>query len=95
MCDLKPASGGNNCCEGAVSGLHCFLLLLYMTQQNWNDGHTACLQVDIFDATIGGVVVQLTHELMTAIPSRCCVHPQLSVLAAATGSGRVHVYRQK
>ena len=32
---------------------------------------------------------------MTAIPSRACVHGALPLLAAATNSGRVHVYRQQ
>lgn len=30
---------------------------------------------------------------MTAIPSRNAVHPHLPVLAAATNSGRIHIYR--
>lgn len=51
------------------------------------------LQVDLYDASSGGEVGQLSHELMTAIPSRCCLHPQLDVVAAATGSGRVHCFR--
>jgi len=32
-------------------------------------------------------------EAMTAIPSRCTVHPTRNVLAAATNSGRVHMWR--
>ena len=42
----------------------------------------------------GVQVAALAHaELMTAIPSRVCAHPLLPVLAAATSSGRVHVWR--
>lgn len=36
---------------------------------------------------------QLHGEAMTAIPSRNVAHPSLPVLAAATNSGRVHIYR--
>lgn len=34
-----------------------------------------------------------TSDHMTAIPSRLAVHPELPLLAAATSSGRVHVWR--
>jgi len=49
-------------------------------------------QVDVFDDK-GELLTQLSHELMTAIPPRVTVHPCLPVLAAGTGSGRMHVYR--
>ena len=37
--------------------------------------------------------LQLHSESMTAIASRNVAHPVLPVLAAATNSGRIHVYR--
>lgn len=49
--------------------------------------------VDIFDATTGALAAQLSSGAMTAIPSRNAVHPVLPVLAAATNSGRIHIYR--
>ena len=36
---------------------------------------------------------QLSSEAITAIPSRNAAHTALPVLAAATNSGRVHIYR--
>jgi WD repeat-containing protein 76 len=45
------------------------------------------------DGKGGGVDFALESEYMTAIPSRHCVHPTLSVLASATGSGRVHIFK--
>lgn len=51
-----------------------------------------CVQVDVFDDK-GAQAAALSSELMTAIPSRCTVHASLPLLAAATASGRVHVYR--
>ncbi|KAL4433964.1 hypothetical protein ABPG75_000405 [Micractinium tetrahymenae] len=51
--------------------------------------------VDIFDAQSGGMLAQLSSEHMTAIASRNAVHPAgLPVLASATNSGRIHVYRR-
>lgn len=50
------------------------------------------LQIDVFDSE-GANLVQLSSEHQTAISSRHCVHPTLSVLAAGTASGRMHVYR--
>jgi hypothetical protein len=48
----------------------------------------------VYDAKHGGLVAKYAHpELMTAIPSRNCVHPTLPVLAAGTGSGRIHIYQ--
>jgi len=38
-------------------------------------------------------LLQLSSERMTAIASRSAVHPVLPVLASATNSGRVHLYR--
>ena len=49
--------------------------------------------VDLFSSTTGSKLGVLQSELMTAIPSRCCVHSGLGLLAAATSSGRVHVWR--
>ncbi|KAI7843657.1 hypothetical protein COHA_002559 [Chlorella ohadii] len=49
--------------------------------------------VDIFDAGSGALAGQLSSPFMTAIPSRNAVHPRLPVLAAATNSGRIHIYR--
>ena len=49
-------------------------------------------QVDVFDDK-GDQLTQLSHELMTAIPPRVTVHQYLPVLAAGTGSGRMHIYR--
>lgn len=51
-----------------------------------------CVQVDIFDDK-GQQAGAHISDLMTAIPSRCCVHTSLPLLAAATASGRVHVFR--
>ena len=62
----------------------------------WRAVHLICThdgpQVDVFDDK-GDQLTQLSHELMTAIPPRVTVHPSLPVLAAGTGSGRMHVYR--
>eukprot|EP00798_Chlamydomonas_sp_ICE-L_P023956 gene23956-9528_t len=42
----------------------------------------------------GGTVTKLeSRDLMTAIPSRMCCHPTRNVVAAATSSGRVHIWR--
>jgi hypothetical protein len=49
--------------------------------------------VDLFDAADGSLAAQLSSERMTAIASRNAAHPALPVLAAATNSGRLHVYR--
>ncbi|KAL6785517.1 hypothetical protein ACKKBF_B00595 [Auxenochlorella protothecoides x Auxenochlorella symbiontica] len=49
--------------------------------------------VDIIDASTGQLSTQLRSEDMTAIPSRNLVHPSVEVLAAATSSGRIHLYR--
>lgn len=48
--------------------------------------------MDIFDDK-GAQAAALSSELMTAIPSRCAVHASLPLLATATASGRMHVYR--
>ena len=37
--------------------------------------------------------LQLSSEHMTAIASRNAAHPALPVLASATNSGRIHIYR--
>ncbi len=58
--------------------------------------------IDIFDASTGLQVrsgsrvlqmASLQSELMTAIPSRLAAHPHAPVLAAATNSGRAHIWR--
>lgn len=49
--------------------------------------------VDMYDASTGRAVALLGSEFMTAIPSRLTAHPHLPVIAAATSSGRVHVFR--
>ena len=50
--------------------------------------------LQVYDANQGGLVARHSHpELMTAIPSRNDIHPTLPLLAAGTGSGRIHVYR--
>lgn len=49
--------------------------------------------VDVFDPSTGTATAQLCEpELMTAIPSRNAFHPTRPALAAATASGRIHVY---
>lgn len=50
--------------------------------------------LDVFDATNGKLTCQGSEpELMTAIPSRNCCSDDGHRIAAATASGRVHVYR--
>lgn len=49
--------------------------------------------VDVLGASGGELQHQLSSEHMTAIAARNCVHPTLPALAAATASGRAHVYR--
>ena len=49
-------------------------------------------QVQIFDVT-GSEAGRLQSEFMTAIPTRMCIHPTASVIAASTSSGRMHIYR--
>jgi hypothetical protein len=49
--------------------------------------------VDVLGASSGDLQAQLSGEAMTAIAARSCVHPTLPALAAATASGRAHVYR--
>ncbi len=50
--------------------------------------------VDVLGVGAGAMVGQLSdQEHMTAIPSRNICHPSAALLAASTGSGRVHVYR--
>ena len=49
--------------------------------------------VDVIDAGTGALRCQLSSEHQTAIASRSAVHPELGALAAATASGRIHVYR--
>ena len=56
------------------------------------DRKLCIMQIDVFDSE-GAKMVQLSSEHQTAISSRHCVHPSLSVLAAGTASGRMHIYR--
>lgn len=50
--------------------------------------------VDVLGVGAGATSGRLCDaEYMTAIPSRNIVHPSAPLLAASTGSGRVHVYR--
>lgn len=49
--------------------------------------------VDVFAARGGAPVAALRGEAMTAIASRLAPHPTAGVLAAATASGRVNVWR--
>ena len=47
---------------------------------------------EVYDAHSGRRVASLRDEKMTAIPSRNAAHPNGSVLACATNSGRVHLF---
>lgn len=52
--------------------------------------------VDVFATSgpsPGKQLAALSHPAMTAIPSRLAPHPLMPVLAAATASGRVHIWR--
>lgn len=51
--------------------------------------------VALFDSSSGKQLALLQAEALTAIPSRMALHPsrQVKVLAAATSSGRVHIWR--
>ena len=42
----------------------------------------------------GAVMAKYLPELLSAIPSRCAAHPTLPAIAAATSSGRIHVFRK-
>eukprot|EP00884_Botryococcus_braunii_P002941 jgi/Botrbrau1/12648/Bobra.67_1s0014.1 len=48
--------------------------------------------VDVYDAE-GSLAIGLNSENMTAICSRQVVHPNLAVLASATASGRMYLWR--
>ena len=48
---------------------------------------------DIYDPASGSRLASLSSEHMTAIPSRNACHQGGTVVAAATNSGRVHIYR--
>lgn len=48
--------------------------------------------VNVYDSE-GNESGQLSSDLMTAIPSRFACHSQLPLMAAATASGRIHVFR--
>lgn len=50
--------------------------------------------VALFDAASGAQKCLLASDYLTAIPSRLALHPAgLPVMAAATSSGRVHIWR--
>ena len=50
--------------------------------------------IDVYSAASGwSLAAQLSGEAMTAIASRTACHPALPVLAGATNSGRLHIYR--
>lgn len=51
--------------------------------------------VALFDSSAGKQLGLLQSEALTAIPSRMALHPKadVKVLAAATSSGRVHIWR--
>lgn len=66
----------------------------------WSPGAESVLVGDmkrgvaVFDATTGAQQCLMAAEPLTAIPSRLALHPGgLPVLAAATSSGRVHIWR--
>ncbi len=53
-------------------------------------------ETELVDASTGRHLARLSHaELMTAIPSRHAAHPQRAAIAAATASGRVHVWEPR
>ena len=56
-----------------------------------NPSCRAVRQVDVFDAA-GEQRAALSSEFQTAISPRNIMHPRLPLLAAATASGRVHLY---
>ena len=50
--------------------------------------------IDVFSAATGAALASLrSPDSMTAIPSRVAAHPALPVVAGATASGRVNVFR--
>jgi len=51
------------------------------------------LAVQLYDAASGRKVASLSAEHMTAIPSRNAAHPNGRVIAAATNSGRIHLFQ--
>lgn len=48
---------------------------------------------EVYDPASGSRLASLSSEHMTAIPSRNACHQGGTVVAAATNSGRVHIYR--
>lgn len=48
---------------------------------------------EVIGAATGKVVASFTSELMTAIPPRHACHPLLPAICAASGSGRLHIWR--
>jgi WD40 repeat protein len=67
----------------------------------WATAGDACIvgsmkrTVDVIDAQTGTMACQLHSEYMTAIAARNCVHPRLPIVASATASGRIHVFRSR
>ena len=65
----------------------------------WTTSGDACIvgsmkrTVDVIDAQTGTMACQLHSEYMTAIAARNCVHPLMPIVASATASGRIHVFR--
>jgi len=48
--------------------------------------------VQMYSSASGKRMAHYDSDFMTAIPSRCCVHPTLPILGAATSSGRIHLF---
>lgn len=48
---------------------------------------------ELISAETGKVTASFSSELMTAIPPRHACHPVLPAICAATGSGRLHIWR--
>ena len=48
---------------------------------------------ELYDAGSGVLIAKYASDLMTAIPPRHACHPLLPAIAAATGSGRLHIWR--
>jgi hypothetical protein len=50
--------------------------------------------IDVFSVATGARVKQLTSPHMTAIPSRLCAAAGSPLVAGATNSGRIHLFRK-
>ncbi len=51
--------------------------------------------IDVYSSADGRQLAALRSDFMTAIGSRCAMHPERAVLAAATASGRANVWRNE